>query len=279
MALMMVLGLMFTSCKEDTQPRLEKPTEFHLNTPPMAESEYIMSRTSILNLTVSQPNYGVGLVTSYQVQLAKTADFDTFEPIETVYNDANINVTGEDFCLALCNLFEYDSEDNFSDEVRPIFVRVKAYIPGVEYSEILSNVVELKQVRPYFAIKLADMIYIVGEPNGWGIGDESMPLVETEPESRIYTGIYEIEAGKFKFRFYDVLGDWEHYSIGSQDDDASIEITFTDGVYEGACFYDPATEKAGKGSWEVPGWSGGKVKMTVDLSKTSDMKVVFEIVE
>ena len=33
MALPVLLGACFTSCKEDTQPRLEVPTEFVLNTP------------------------------------------------------------------------------------------------------------------------------------------------------------------------------------------------------------------------------------------------------
>ncbi len=48
------------------------------------------------------------------------------------------------------------------------------------------------------------------------------------------------------------------------------------GSYSGACFYDPDTEKAGKGSWSVPDWAGGDVSMTVNLN---DLTVEFTTAE
>ena len=50
----------------------------------------------------------------------------------------------------------------------------------------------------------------------------------------------------------------------------------TDGNYSGDLFYDPATKGAGKGSWQIPNWPGGTVKMTVNL-KTK--KVDFTLVQ
>ena len=71
MTLLLILGVAFTSCKEDTQPRLEKPTEFVLNTPPMANETYVLEEydgvATQIYLTVSQPDYGLGTVTSYEV--------------------------------------------------------------------------------------------------------------------------------------------------------------------------------------------------------------------
>lgn len=78
MALPVLLGACFTSCKEDTQPRLEVPTEFVLNTPAMADQTYIFradesyQNLNDITFTVSQPNYGLGCVPTYTVQLAKS---------------------------------------------------------------------------------------------------------------------------------------------------------------------------------------------------------------
>ena len=59
-AVLFIMGIAFTSCKEDTQPRLEKPTEFVLNTPPMASQTYVLhesdGQSSEIVLTVSQPD-------------------------------------------------------------------------------------------------------------------------------------------------------------------------------------------------------------------------------
>lgn len=94
MALLFMMGAAFTSCKEDTQPRLDQPTEFVLNTPPMANQTYVLRETdgepSQILLTVSQPNYGMGVVTSYEVQLSDTEDFAEYKSLLTVNTQAKI---------------------------------------------------------------------------------------------------------------------------------------------------------------------------------------------
>ena len=45
-SLLLLLGIGVSGCKEDTQPRLEIPTEFVLNTPPAAEQLYIFRADS-----------------------------------------------------------------------------------------------------------------------------------------------------------------------------------------------------------------------------------------
>ncbi len=284
MALMaVVLGFTFTSCKEDTQPRLSKPTSFVLNTPPMADQLYVMSATSTINLTVSQPNYGVATTPNYQVQIAKTADGfanDEFRTLDGITTEAKIAVSGEEFCLALCDLFGYDTPEKFDNSPRPIYVRVHAWIPNAEYSDIYSNIVELKQVQPYFAVKVKDTIQIVGDCEGWTAAyNEDWLLYETEPGSLVYEGQFEIPAGKFQFRFYDKFDAaeaWEWYSIGAQDEDSPVEISMTDGVYTGPVFFDFSKKSAGKGSWQISGWPGGTVDITVNLvTKT----VVFATVQ
>jgi hypothetical protein len=283
MALAAVFGLTLTSCKEDTQPRLSAPTEFVLNTPAMSDNLYEMSAESSINFTVSQPNYGVAVTPNYQIEVAASEDgFDNnqYQTVEGTTTSAKINVTGEAFCIALCKLFGYDDPSNFSDAPRPVYVRAHAWVDNADYSEIYSNVIELKQVQPYFAVKVADHMWLVGDCEGWSAApSDDWVLTETEPESKIYQGTFFIEAGKFQFRFYDDFSadePWEWYSVGSQNDDAAIAITFEDGVYTGDCVFDYATAKAGKGSWSVAGWAGGTVKITVNLNTK---KVVFEIVD
>lgn len=294
MALLVMVMTTFTSCKEDTQPRLEKPTEFVLNVPAMSENLYVLSPENGIELTVSQADYGLGVVANYQVEISY--DKTTWQTVEGTFTNAVINVPGEQFSLAMCTLSGYDSEATFDDTPRPVFVRVHSFINNatsvdaegneVNYSSIRSNVIELKQVQPYFAVKLPDKIWIVGQCQGWGMGPEGrdieMTLVETEPESLIYQGTFYINAGEFQFRFYDKPGDdgnwsWDSYSIGAQDEDNPVEITMDEnGLYEGKCFRGGNGDGKGKGSWQISTWEGGNVSMTVDLSNN---KVAFQVVE
>lgn len=274
-----------TGCKEDTQPRLDKPTEFVLNRPAMADQLYVMSPDNSIFFTVSQPDYGVGCMPSYQVEIAKAEDNfkngvfseenpDGYITLETTTTSARIEISGEMFSMAMCSLFGYTTETNFSSDPKPIYVRVHAWIPNADYSDIYSNVIELSAVQPYFAVKVADLMWLVGQPEGWTAPAPGYPeagpwtLSETEPGSLVYEGTFTIPADQFQFRFYDQFSPdepWDWYSIGAQDEDSPVAITMTDGAYQGNCFYDPTTKGAGKGSWQIEGWAGGDVKITVNL--------------
>lgn len=111
------------------------------------------------------------------------------------------------------------------------------------------------------------VIYLVGSPNGWGINDSSMPLNVTSTAG-VFQGSYNFAAGDVTFRFYQALGDWDAYSVGSQENDNPIAIT-NDFInyknYTGSCVN-------GKGSWQIANWPGGVVDMTVNLN---DMTVSF----
>lgn len=279
-----VLGFTFTSCKEDTQPRLGNPTTFVLNTPPMSDQLYVLTENSSVNFTVSQPNYGVATTPYYQVEIAKSAEGfanDEYQIVDGTTTIAKIVSPGKEFCIAICKLFNYTTPENFDGSPRPIFVRVHAWVPNAPESSIYSNTIELKQVQPYLAVKAPDTIQLVGQPEGWSTSPNAAWLLyETEPDSRLYVGTFEIPEGQFQFRFYDQFDPdepWEWYSIGAQDADSPVDITMTDGVYSGQCFYDFSSDGKGKGkgSWKIPNWPGGTVKMSVNLTTKA---VVFETV-
>lgn len=276
MALMFILGATFTSCKEDTQPRLEKPTEFHLNTPPMANETYVLTENdgeaSKIYLTVSQPNYGLGTVTSYEVQLSKTEDFEKYESLLTANTQAQIVCDGYEWSVAqnaLNGIKTEEDADKFTGKAEDVYVRVRAFIPHCDYSSINSNVIKLN-VKPYFAVRVPGKLYVIGKVSGWDINNDDVYLSEPQNGigSKIYSGEIEmtsVEASE-GFRFYTELGNWDKNSIGSQSEDKPISITMPDGYYEGACV-------SGKGSWSVTDWPGGKMKMTVDLNEN---KVYFQ---
>lgn len=277
MALSLLISVCFTSCKQDTQPRLEKPTEFVLNTPALANQTYILSADNGIDLTVSQPDYGMGVVTNYQTQVSFTEDFAEYANIETISNQAKIEIPGEQMAQAMCSLMGYvnnDTEDLFSADPRDVYVRVRAYIPNAEYSEITSNVIKLV-VKPYKAVKLPGRLYVIGQNQGWDIANGSVFLEEPANAigSKVYTGVVTMTAADAAvgFRFYTELGSWGDNgalpSIGAKADDGdNLTVSVEDGVYNGTCV-------AGKGTWIISNWSGSDMKMTVDLNT---MKVIFE---
>lgn len=281
----MVLGLSFTSCKEDTQPRLKTPDKFVLNTPPMADQMYMLTPTSTIDLTVSQPNYGVACTPVYTVQIAKSEqDFKDgkFLTVEGSTTHARISVLGEYMALAVCKLWDYTTPEDFDDSARPVWVRVHAELANAPQSAINSNAVELKLVKPYFAVPVRDEIYLVGQCEGWVAKPvPEWTLYETEPGSLIYKATFNIPEGGWQFRFYDKFDAdeaWEWYSIGpgtnESDDQVNITDKFVDGICTVPCNYDPKIYKEGKGGWEVPDWKGGNVAITVNLNTKT---VVFDI--
>lgn len=278
---------MLTGCKEDTQPRLETPTEFVLNTPPLSENTYVLSADNGVELSMSQADYGVGIVPIYTAQVSLTKDFSDFRTLPESYTMARFTVPGESLALALCDMKGFTDPSNFDATPFPVFMRVVSSVNNAPVGEngtspytITSNIIELKSVAPYFAVKLPDTVWIIGAFPGWDVANDTAPLVETAPESGVYEGTYTIPAGSFQLRFYDQLGDWDSWSIGSQDDDAPVDITFADGVYTGPAYVSEGDkDKKGKGSWQVTDWQGGTVKFTLYMSDRKKASVKFEIVD
>lgn len=282
---MALLAFASTSCKEDTEPRLNTPGKFVLNTPSMANLPYLLTAQSSVNLTVSQPDYGgVAVVPVYSVLASydETLNFDengqpaNFVELEGRYTTAAFSIPGEALAMAICSLSGYDTPESFSDAPRKVYLAVKAEVPNCNYSVVYSNVICLASVTPYFAVKLPAKIYLVGAPQGWDINSSAMTLSEADDAigSNVFTGTFTISADDAAggFRFYTALGNWGDNgalpSIGAAADDGDNQsVAVNDqGIYQGACVN-------GKGNWNVSNWPGGDMKITVNLN---NMRVVFE---
>ncbi len=257
----------------DTQPRIEKPTEFVLNEPYEGTNTLVLSPTASLTLSWSQPNYGVGTVPEYQLEIAPDESFADPIVLPTIYTIAKATVSGEVLAKQIQDAQGWESSDDVPATPLTYYVRVKSVIPNWEEGTIYSNAWPLS-LLPYYVVSAPRDLYLVGQPEGWDIaGNENWILKETGIETNIYEGSFDIPAGEFQFRFYTKTGNWELNSVGSQDDDSPVEIALTDGEYIGAVFYDPNTEKSGKGSWQISDWAGGVVTITVDL-KNMSIKIV-----
>ena len=301
-AALLTAGIGLTACDQlHNDLRLDPPTSYKLEVPEGLDRQIIFGATGSnvnnqLEVVTINP-YNVNTTVDYQVQVASSEE--AFETWDNLVADANTNggsgdydfenedglpyvvtvssiflsptftVQGADFCDAINALYGFESEADIVEDVQVAY-RVHAWIPGVNYSSIFSNVVTLEKVKSYIPLREPRKLYLVGAPQEWKIDNDSMYLLETGIGTDIYKGTFTIEAGQFQFRFYSELGDWNANSIGAtegytDEDDHPVEIAVDDDKYFGEIYN-------GKGSWQYTGWEGGKVEITIDrTANTIDM--------
>lgn len=264
-----------SACSQDDSPVLNEPTEFKLNTPPFAQQLYELSADGELQLTCSQPDYGVGVQTTYGVDIALDENFTSSKSIATAdpYS-ATITLSEESIAVAICELLGVVDEDSWApyaaDHVRPLYVRATAQAGTVEYSKITSNVVTLPNVSFYYALKTPGFIYLTGYPSFYEpIADNKDALVrlyESEDAigSKVYSAIIkDLPAGAISFRFYTELSGWgSNNCLGAGEADMNdVDITgsFVNGVYSGGITVN------GQSNWAMT-WAGGDMTITVDLN-------------
>lgn len=278
----LVLATASCSGPEEENPVIQTPTKLVLNTPATA-NQYVDlgydKEAGTVNFTCSQADYGFAASANYYMQVSLDATFANFVELADAYTSCNMNVKANQIAEAICKLRGIKSEETYTDEpARKVYFRVRSQILKYEDTSILSNVVAMEKIKGYFALRLPGYIYLVGAPEGWSGPSEdnkahyeAWKLFEDENAvgSKVYYGEFDIPADKFQFRFYSALTGWDKDSYGSQENDAPKDISMTNGIYDGAIV-------KGKGSYNLPGWTGGKVKITVNMSNDSKMTVKFE---
>ena len=271
-------GMMFTSCDSD---RDDNPTlgpnhtanTFVVNTSAVADQYIQLSPDNTVNLTWTQPNYGVNTVVNYSVEVGMNG---TWEPLETNYISCNVQLSGEEIAKAICKIDGFKTEDDYVPMgFRQVDFRVTAkilttasdVIPG---TTITSNVVSFNHMAAYCNIPTKGTLWVIGSCCGWPepsagnketLVDGNWFIMETEIGSKIYKGTVTMPEGDLTFRFYGKLTGWDGGdSYGFQKDDTATEFAFTDGVFKN-------TIMKGKGSYAFPGFPGGVLELTVDLNK------------
>ncbi len=279
-----VCAMLFAACDSD---RDDNPTlgpnntasEFVVNTSAVADQYIQLSPDNFVNLTWTQPNYGVNTVVNYKVQvgLVDGGNIRWGEGyLDTGFTSCNVNVSGEEIAKVLCKLDGFATEDDYVDQgFREVAFRVAANIQTttssvVEGTEIISNVVTFKHMAAYCNIPTKGTLYVIGSCCGWPepSGSNKQTLIdggwfitETEIGSNVFKGQVEMPEGDLTFRFYSKLTGWgsddaPEGSIGQQAKDEAKEYTLP---HSGPCM-------PGKGSWSFPGFPGGTLDITVDMN-------------
>jgi hypothetical protein len=278
--------MLFTACESD---RDDNPTlgpnhtasEFVVNTSAVADQYIQLTPDNTVNLTWTQPNYGVNTVVNYKVQVGlkengaeKWGDY-----LETGFTSCNVNISGEEIAKAICKLDGFKTEDDYVDQgFREVIMRVAANIKTtssqlIEGTEITSNIVSFKHMAAYCMVPTKGTLYVIGSCCGWPepsgsnkqtLLDGGWYLMETEIGSNLFKGVIDMPEGDLTFRFYSKLTGWgsddaPEGSIGQHAKDEAKEYTLP---HSGPCM-------PGKGSWSFPGFAGGQLDITVDLNSNT----------
>lgn len=178
-AALFIGALAFSACEDqDITPVLQDPTTFVLNTPAYVNGTYDLAKSTSLELTCSQPDYGFTAATSYAVEVSLTGKFDGVESAKlgTTYSTARMNVDAAELAAALTALAT-TADPTLTEEdfpmVTEVYVRLVASLTNSGKGEIASNSIVLPNVRLHFAlpaVNLPEKLYLIGQCNGWDWG-------------------------------------------------------------------------------------------------------------
>lgn len=178
-ALLVVMSLtLMTACSDDndSNPSIQTPTEFKLNTPALVNTPIDLANSSKIMLTCSQPNYGYTASVQYTVQVATDENMTDAVELSETSTSAKVAIDAASLASTLTNIYvqKGKTEADFPMDVKAYF-RLKANIVTsngnvVEGTEILSNVVSLNKIHLLFslpAVNLPSNVYVVGNFCDW----------------------------------------------------------------------------------------------------------------
>lgn len=169
--------LMFMACESDnnSNPTLNEPAAFVLNTPANAENNvYDLGSTKTLEITCSQPDYGFPAGTTYTVQVSLEDKFvektdakeANYTPLVTLYTTAKIGILSSELNDAVTNLWGLKNKGQaFPSEPIAVYIRLKAMITGSDQRGVsVSNVIKLPKVLgdTSASLKIPNVIYLSG---------------------------------------------------------------------------------------------------------------------
>ena len=145
-ALLVFMSLtLMTACSDDndSNPTIQSPTEFKLNTPALENTPIDLANSSKIMLTCSQPNYGYTASVQYTVQVATKEDMSDAVELSETSTSAKVEINAASLASALTNIYveKGKTEADFPMDVKAYF-RLKANIVTsngnvVEGTEIL----------------------------------------------------------------------------------------------------------------------------------------------
>lgn len=321
------LASAMSACVDTEKPVFQQPTTFTVNRPPL-QDEFLattgdMDDKSTFELTCNQPDYGFAAKANYNAQVSMSGEFNdavndetgalltpaTFATLTNQdQNNAVMSLRTYDLAVAMCQLLGIDSKAAYEEylaagkptEGLKVYMRATSEIAGVPGSFIASqNIVSYNNVSLSYAVRVAGVIYICGDVNGFKEPSadnaafyQDYRLIEPEIGSRIYAGTFtmpdteSVHSGasgndyNTQWRFFTELSGWGDGSkmVGSNEADFYVEpVTnlFNDGLNDGSLYKGAAVY--GKGNWGVELKEATVMTLAVSLVDKAKPQVWFKV--
>ena len=249
-ALLVVMSLtLMTACSDDndSNPTIQSPTEFKLNTPALQDTPIDLANSSKIILTCSQPNYGYTASVQYTVQVATDENMTDAVELSETSSSAKVAINADLLASALTNIYveKGKTEADFPMDVKAYF-RLKANIVTsngnvVEGTEKLSNVVSLNKIHLLFSlppVNLPSHVYAVGSFCDWK-WDNCFDMVQVYGTDNTFWRLVYIDDSGIKFNS---AAEWNGSEVGY----AGITVS-------GDC-KDDIIDKDGNIASSKPGW-------------------------
>ena len=249
-ALLVFMSLtLMTACSDDndSNPSIQTPTEFKLNTPALENTPIDLANSSKIMLTCSQPNYGYTASVQYTVQVATKEDMSDAVELSETSTSAKVAINAASLASALTNIYveKGKTEADFPMDVKAYF-RLKANIVTsngnvVEGTEILSNVVSLNKIHLLFSlppVNLPSNVFVVGNFCDWDWA-KSFDMVQVYGTDNTFWRLVYIDDSGIKLN---TVAEWNKSEVGY----AGITVS-------GDC-KDDIIDKDGNIASSKPGW-------------------------
>lgn len=179
MASLLMGTLLFTACDADRDDNpvinlSQSQAPITLNVPTFASGTYDLQNTDTVTLTCTAPSYGFPATVTYAIQLSTDEDMSNPSVLSSTFSTNKMKVAGKELAIAttkqMMDKYNYKQED-FPVE-RPVYLRIHAYLDGVEGSETFSNIVKLNMVKTKFAlpdVEMPEELFVMGKftENNW----------------------------------------------------------------------------------------------------------------
>jgi len=176
----LLLGIfLFAACDADRDDNpvldLSKPQQpIKLNTPTFAGGFYDLQNTDTIFFGCTAPAYGFPATVTYALEVSIDEDMTKPTRLTTTYYTNGMNVASRELAIGVTKQMMDKKglkQDDFPVQL-PIYVRVHAFIDGVEGSETYSNVVKFNKVKTGFAlpdVEMPEQLYVMGDftENNW----------------------------------------------------------------------------------------------------------------
>lgn len=186
---------LFAACDADRDDNpvldLSKTQDpIHLNTPTFAGGFYDLQNTDTIFFASTVPNYGFPATVTYALQVSIDEDMSNPTRLTTTYSKNGMQVASREVAIGVTKQMMDKKglkQEDFPVEL-PIYMRVHAYIDGVEGSETYSNIVKFNKVKTGFAlpdVEMPEQLFVMGDftENDW---EKAVPTIPVNGATSIH---------------------------------------------------------------------------------------------